>query len=285
MNDFETYQVAAGVRESLNLSTLTDGTVANGQGPALVEPGVSYADLTGSPLYWQGDGYAGMSTATLGAANTELWIDHFPFVDAIGFDLVSDPANPFVGDIVFFACPGGTVGVVSVDMTSGPSRVFVGWQNPGLCQIEIYATGASGPVSIDDYGYGVIPPLFDRYCTSTPNSSGQAAMIYADGSPSIAANDLTLRAEGVPSNQYGVFVFGTATDQSTFGNGIRCVMPAVTYLWGPRRANGTTLTRDVDLTAHGFQPGPYYFQCWFRDRLTMPAEFDSSDGISIDLVP
>jgi hypothetical protein len=64
--------------------------------------------------------------------------------------------------------------------------------------------------------------LADSYCTATPNSTGLPAEILANGSSSVAANDLVLLAAPVP-NQFGVLFYGPNQTAVPFGNGILCV--------------------------------------------------------------
>lgn len=286
LNDFETYQIAAGTQEDIGTSMLVEGTIANGQGPNLVGPMVDYSDLTGSSLVWQGSGHGNIPSQTLSVNGGELWISHGPAVNAVGFDMMSLQNQGFIGQVAFFTCTPGQGGTVNIDInTGGPEKVFVGWQaDSGICTIEIYSTVPSGgrPV-IEDYGYGTIP-FFQRYCLSTNNSSGAPGLMNATGSTSIADNDLTLRAESVP-NAYGTFVFSSAAEQTPFGNGWRCVSNPVTHAWPPNRAMGGVLERPIDLNLYGIQPGTYYFQSWFRDRFIGPAQFNTTDGISIAFVP
>jgi hypothetical protein len=122
------------------------------------------------------------------------------------------------------------------------------------------------------------------YCLSTPNSTGAAATMEADGVPSVFQNAFTLRASAVP-DEVGVFVIGASPTQLPFGNGFLCVggslqrSPAVAGMQGE-------LTWSPDLHAGALTAGQsWYTQAIFRDPLGGGARFDSSDGLNVTFVP
>ena len=131
--------------------------------------------------------------------------------------------------------------------------------------------------------------LGTRYCTSSPNSTGEAARIVAIGSTSIAANDLGLVAEPVP-NQTGLFFYGPDQIQVPFGNGTRCVGGMVGRL-EVVIASGCVLSYTLDntLAPHPLTeitPGSTWnFQAWFRDPMAGGASFDLSDALEITFQP
>ncbi len=67
------------------------------------------------------------------------------------------------------------------------------------------------------------PAVYDSYCNSLVNSTGEAAVFSASGSRSLTLNDLTLTARHTVPNQPGMFFFGPAQVALPLGNGIRCV--------------------------------------------------------------
>ena len=111
-----------------------------------------------------------------------------------------------------------------------------------------------------------VPPGADEYngcdpcqdpvsfCTSTVNSSSATGAIGASGTPSIAANDFTLSALGIPSIQPCIFFYGPNQVQMPLGDGFRCVggniyrlPPTSTTIWGD-------VTYDLDI---GSPPSAY----------------------------
>ncbi|MDP6538665.1 MAG: hypothetical protein QF903_07270 [Planctomycetota bacterium] len=124
------------------------------------------------------------------------------------------------------------------------------------------------------------------YCTSSPNSSGAAALISHSGSLDVSANDLVLHATPVPPNQPGIFFYGATPNQVPFGNGTLCVSQPVVRL-GVTFASGLgELDFEVDNQAPAiggdFTAGSVWnFQAWFRDPAAGDATYDLSDGLRI----
>ncbi len=125
-----------------------------------------------------------------------------------------------------------------------------------------------------------------NYCLSGANG----AVIAATGSESVAANDLTLVASGVPVNQFGIFYYGDTQLQLPFGLGFRCVggTNGIFRLGPPiNSGSGGEIVRAVDLTSPPHASGQilpgstWNFQGWFRSGTT----FDLTDGVSISFVP
>jgi len=127
------------------------------------------------------------------------------------------------------------------------------------------------------------------YCSSLPNSSGQAAVISTTGSASLAANNLALSAAPVPAVSIGLFFFSANAVQVPFGNGVRCVgSPSIRF--GTTSAVAGTLDRAIDNTvypanAHFAAGVTLNFQAWFRDAAAGGANFNLSDGYRITFTP
>jgi hypothetical protein len=122
------------------------------------------------------------------------------------------------------------------------------------------------------------------YCTSSPNSSGSAALMSVDGCDSMIANALTLRAMGVPANKPGLFFYGALAAQLPAGNGTLCIA-SPQRLTAELSDSGGVLETNVDFQspeAQAVTPGATWrFQAFFRD--TVGAGFDFSDGIELEL--
>ena len=143
------------------------------------------------------------------------------------------------------------IGVSSYTQTTG-------WYNQGLITMKLeFQPGTLGT----------------NYCSSTPNSTGFAAAMSGAGTIANA----TLSAGPVP-NQPGIFYYGNAQVQLSFGNGLRCVGGTVTRL--PVLAASGNLASIGGLDLSGV-PTPFYLQYWFRDPAGGGSAFDLSDGYSI----
>jgi hypothetical protein len=129
-----------------------------------------------------------------------------------------------------------------------------------------------------------------NFCTSSPNSTGGAAVISHGGSLDVSANDLSLHATPVPPGQPGIFFYGSTQNQVSFGNGTLCVAQPIVRL-GVSFASGLgDLDYDLDNqlppVSGDLLPGSVWnFQAWFRDPLAGGATFDLSDGLRITFAP
>lgn len=123
-----------------------------------------------------------------------------------------------------------------------------------------------------------------NYCSSTANSTGQAAQMNVVGSLSIATNDFELGAQPVPNKAF-LFFYGPQQVELPFGDGVRCAGGGILRLGPVGVASGNRATRMVDLAAQGIQPGSLNFQCWFRDPDANGTGFNLSDGYEAVFLP
>lgn len=143
----------------------------------------------------------------------------------------------------------------------------------------------------DNINFAEETGLGTSYCTSTPNSSGGAAVISASGSTSLAANDLALSAGPVPDGQFGIFYYGPNQTQVAFGNGFQCVAgPNLARLPVTVTAGGSLDT----LMDNTMPPYPavtilagstWNFQAYFRDPAAGGAMFNLSDALQLTFQP
>jgi hypothetical protein len=127
-----------------------------------------------------------------------------------------------------------------------------------------------------------------KYCLATSNSTGSPAEIEAWCSGSVAAGSLRLQAEPVP-DQFGLFFHGATQVQLAFGNGYLCVADdmvrgAVIHPWShfasyhyDNSDAGHDLAAYVGTTRH--------FQYWFRDPVAGGAYFNTSNAVSVVVLP
>lgn len=126
------------------------------------------------------------------------------------------------------------------------------------------------------------------YCTSTPNSTGQAARLEGSGSLDLDAELLLLlRATDCPPGQMGWFVMGREEVDIPFGNGTLCVggSPASVLRISPGQLvqfSGLALKaierRDFEPYSL-FTPGSTWrFQFIFRD--SVGAGFDATNAVA-----
>ncbi|MEM1449080.1 MAG: hypothetical protein AAF957_13820 [Planctomycetota bacterium] len=121
-----------------------------------------------------------------------------------------------------------------------------------------------------------------RHCSSTINASGAAAIIYGDGSRTVASDRFRLRAENVPTG-FGLFFHGAARADLPLGAGRLCV-GGPSLVRSPAVPAAGSMSLDVDFNAPwgaALVPGATRsFQAWFRDGAS-GFGFQSSDAVEI----
>ena len=131
-------------------------------------------------------------------------------------------------------------------------------------------------------------PLGTNYCVTNANSTGSAAEISASGTASSTAANLTLTSAPVP-NQNGIFFHGANQANLPFGNGTLCTTGGI------RRgavvlASGNSASTTYDNSGPKFDLSDFVgtarnFQHWFRDPMGGGALFNTSNAISILILP
>lgn len=121
-----------------------------------------------------------------------------------------------------------------------------------------------------------------NFCTSTPNSTGSAAVVGAIGSNVIDDDDFLLFAGPVPNGTLGIYFMGDNAVQSPFGNGFLCVAPPVTRLGVSQASPIGYADKAISAAALGIQPNDLKrFQYWFRNPAGGGAFFNLSDGLLV----
>ena len=168
-----------------------------------------------------------------------------------------------------FVSPGGEVRLrFSVEDSGSPSVT-----EAGIDAIKFFEVDCSGSIGT-------------RYCQISPNSVGSGATIGVTGSAQVAANDVTLDAQGLPPSLFGLFFTGTVQDQSPLGNGTLCVSGLGITRLDPAVVSSASgrVSLALDLTAGPMSglaiPGTTSnFQLWYRD--VVGAGSNLSDAVSV----
>jgi hypothetical protein len=131
----------------------------------------------------------------------------------------------------------------------------------------------------------------DTYCTSSPNSVGNGAMISSTGSVSLAANDLTLRVDSARPFQFGLFFYSDSATSVPFGDGVLCVAPGSFGFvrTAPVQADlFGTASHDLDLATSPFLTAGqrFRFQFWYRDPGGPGGNgYNTSNGLVAEFCP
>jgi hypothetical protein len=130
--------------------------------------------------------------------------------------------------------------------------------------------------------------LGTKYCVANNNSTGSPADIAASGSASSAAGDLTLTSAPVP-NQNGIFFHGDNQVSIPFGNGFMCTSTGVVrgnvVLASGNSASYTYDNSGPKRSLSAFISTTRNFQHWTRDPMGGGAQHNTSNAISIDILP
>ncbi len=145
-------------------------------------------------------------------------------------------------------------------------------------------TNGDWDVFVRDRGAGI----GTKYCTANANSTGSPADLSAAGSASSGASCLVLTSTPVP-NQSGIFFHGANPSQIPFGNGFMCTTGGIargSVVMGV--GNAATYTYDNSVAKQSlatFVGSTRNFQHWFRDPAVGGAVFNTSNAISISVLP
>lgn len=136
-----------------------------------------------------------------------------------------------------------------------------------------------------------------NYCSSSQNSSGQAATIFSTGSPEIGLNNFTLEVSGAVPGNLGQFFYGEGTSNTPLAEGTLCVDgggAGIQRLQPPDQIDAFgSVSRFLDFNAPPANSGPgailagstWYFQFWYRDPSGGPGGSNLSDGLSVSFCP
>lgn len=201
LEDFESFSIADGSATNLDVTVLDDQSIANGQGPGLVEDGATYSAGT---LQWNGNTYYNLPTKTFLANAETLEIRYDPVVTAMGVDAHAFSGFAYSGTMTVYDANNSIVETVQFTLNSGGSEtVFVGYEwNAGISRVVFDDLAHPwGPV-INDHGYGVGGTSYR--CTVTGSCPGQVTVSWQNANPG--------RQQGI--------VFGASRGSTTIPGGV-----------------------------------------------------------------
>ena len=135
-------------------------------------------------------------------------------------------------------------------------------------------------------GLVVVCPTPATYCSTTPNSATNGAVVSFSGTNDISNNNFRLLANLLPANKLVIPFYGQTQTFVPFGNGMRCV--ANPFFRLPTTTSNVFGDVDVPIDLNNLPVGgeigageTWNFQVYFRDPAGGGAAFDSSDAIMV----
>jgi len=215
---------------------------------------------------------------------------------------VCDIASGFAQDCNLNAIPD------SCDIASGVSEDCNGDGIPDECQVMTLDCNSNGIIDaceiasglVEDENGNLVPdecePLGAPYCTpGAPNSANQGGgTLRAFGSPQAGVNDVILKAEGIPIDEFGFFLNSRSTALVPFpqgSSGILCLGGSIGRFNSSIQNSGLTgvMTLVLDQNAVPRPNGlvavmagqTWYFQAWHRDVLGTTQTSNFTAGLEI----
>ncbi|MFT7679183.1 MAG: hypothetical protein ACI8QC_003183 [Planctomycetota bacterium] len=182
-------------------------------------------------------------------------------------------------------------GVEWSDIITNVDRVEFWWLNPSF-----FAIIQNWDVGIDNVTVETGLSIGPNYCgPAVVNSSGGPGSMSAFGSNVAADNNLMLRANGLPANQFGYFL-GSMNQAFIVGpggsQGDLCLGGTIARFTASIQNSGPlgVMQFQVDLTDIPLSPSvpvlageTWNFQAWFRDA-NPSATSNFTDGLSVDFL-
>jgi hypothetical protein len=156
-DNFETYSIGAGEAVILNgVTVLDENTIANGQGPNLVNNGATYSSGT---LQWNGDQYFGMTSRAIIGDDFTITLTYDVFVTAMGVDMQAFSGYGDLANISVYNTSNVLIFATTQDLPGDASDVFFGYESAGgIGRVVLGGTTFTWSPNIDDHTYGVPAP-------------------------------------------------------------------------------------------------------------------------------
>ena len=251
--------------------------------PADLDVGGLDVDPATGLFYGSSDVASGRGIVTLDiVADTETIISAYPGtlsdIDGLAFNpngtvyLIQDEAQP-------------------IDVFDVATLTYTGTLPTAVPVANTFSAGTWSDVLSGPTG-----SIGSNYCMAENNSTGVPATMSAEGSLTVADNDVTLTASDLPLNQFGIFV--TSMDQAFVpgaggtSNGNICLGGAIGRYQAPSQILSSGATGEFSLTINlptmpqgagsvaVMNGDTWNFQAWYRDGVGLGSNF--TDGLQID---
>ena len=119
------------------------------------------------------------------------------------------------------------------------------------------------------YCFGEACPCGDERLAGCRNSTGSGGRLDALGSTSIASDDATFEATGLPAGGFGIVFAGRDATSAPLGDGRLCLAGMLNRFPVRPVGAGGNLVEPVGAAGHlgAFAGETWRFQCWYRDAV------------------
>jgi len=202
-----------------------------------------------------------------------------------------DPTGP---------CGGKSGELARAVSSSNDERLL--WQNTGgnardvVLEVDLFSFAAVACNRYDLVAAVTGVAVGTNYCTATPNTTGMAGRMAAQGSDRVHQNALVLEASQLPPHTVGSFICSRQrgfTPAANGGVGALCLGGTVGWFQGAVLATGPNgrMALQPDLQRLPQPGGPvaavagetWCFQAWYRDRVGGQVTSNLTDGLSVTL--
>lgn len=151
LEDFEAFAIADGTAVLLDVSTLNEHTIANGQGPGLVQAGCTYS---GNGLQWNGKGYYGQVSRNIQADVGPLLLSYDYPVNGFNLALSAFDGYPDTVQVSVFNSNYQLIATLGPISVAGATPVPIGFRAPDIRFVEVLGSAHSWSPMIDDHQFG-----------------------------------------------------------------------------------------------------------------------------------
>lgn len=194
-DDFESFSIPDGAAVNTDVAILDENSVANGQGPGLVNDGARY--VTASVLQWNGNGYFGLVSKTIlsNSGDGTITISYDTPIQAMGVDLSAFDGFGDTANITVLDGSGATVFTGSVSVP-GATPVFFGYEHSAGIGSVSFKSG-SWPWSniLNDHLYGNTSGCPNDGCGSLKKAKCKNGTIKVKGS-GVAGKEVRVDVDG-----------------------------------------------------------------------------------------
>lgn len=213
-DDFEAFAISAGGATSAGVLMLDENTIAQGQGPGLVEDGCTYS-VAGGNLQWNGDAYYSLVTKTICGSSTpdgSIYLDYDQPVSQVDMDLSTFAGYPETATVTAYDAAGAMLTTQTLSIAATGAQHPISLSATGIERVVVKGVNSWSPM-IDNHVYcaGPAGPSLALFGNCGQAGSGVSGSGYTPGGfvaigYSFQAGAFVLPNGGCAGTQLGIVV-------------------------------------------------------------------------------